>query len=176
MTRIKKRILFLFNNQPALCLAIFCLLIYMLKNYSLIDLFIEIDKPSSSKFYIETAKYGDYPVIYHIENPGELERLIPSSIYKRIQSGDKVMIYDKGNISLSRISGKKSLALGIQIGINSASKDDLTALQGVGVKLAEGIVNYRESVGRFKSIDDLYGIKGMGKKKIEAIRPFINLD
>jgi competence ComEA-like helix-hairpin-helix protein len=176
MIRIKKSILFPFRNQPVLCFAIFCLLIYILKNYSFTNPSIEIDEPSSLKFYIETAKYGDYPIIYHIKNPRELERLLPSSIYKRIKSGDKIIIYDKDNISLSRISGKKSLALGIQIGINSASKDDLTALQGVGVKLAEGIINYRESLGRFKSIDDLYGIKGMGKKKIEAIRPFISLD
>jgi competence protein ComEA len=106
----------------------------------------------------------------------ELKRFIPPSVYTKIKIGDKVIIHDKSTISLSRISGKKSLALGIQIGINSASAEDLTELEGVGTKLAESIVKYRESVGRFKSIDELINIKGMGKKKIKSIRPFINLD
>lgn len=176
MTKIKKEILFLFYNRPILCLALLCLLIYILKNYSLSDSFKNIDETPSSNLYIEVVKSGDFPVTYYMGSLRELKRFIPPSVYTKIKIGDKVIIHDKSTISLSRISGKKSLALGIQIGINSASAEDLTELEGVGTKLAESIVKYRESVGRFKSIDELINIKGMGKKKIKSIRPFINLD
>src|SRR4030067_817975 len=70
-------------------------------------------------------------------------------------------IHDNGTTSLSRISGKKRLALGIPIGLNSASIDDLTALPGVGIKLAERIVEYKKLNGSFKSVDELDNVKGL---------------
>jgi competence ComEA-like helix-hairpin-helix protein len=173
--KIKKAIL-LSVLQPTLFLALACLFVYIIKNHILTDPLKNVDELSSSKSYIEVVKSGDFPVIYSKENLKQLKRMIPSSLYTRIKSGDKVIIYDKNSFSLLRMSGKKSLAIGIPIGVNSAGIDDLTALSGVGIKLAKNIVNYRESIGGFKSIDELNKVKGMGKKKIEAMKPFINLD
>ncbi len=174
MTRIKTTILFLFHNQSILCLAFCCLLVYVLKDYSLND-FHRV-KPSSSKFYIEVSKPDEFPVVYAVGSSRELGSLIPSSVYTKIKSGDKVILHDKGAASLSRISGKKSLVLGIPIGVNSAGIDDLIALPGVGIKLAKRILEYRELNGGFKSVDELDNVEGIGRKKIEAIKPFINLD
>jgi len=176
MTKIKTSILLLFHSQPILCLAFCCLIFYLIQNYTFKDSFKTKDVASSSKFYIELANADEFPVLYDIGSSLELERVVPSSVYTKIRSGDKIIIHDNGTASVARISGKKSLSLGIPIGLNSASIDDLTALPGVGIKLAERIIEYKKLIGSFKSVDELDNVKGFGKKKIEAIKPSINLD
>ena len=176
MTKIKTSIIFLFHKQPILCLAFCCLIFYLIQNYTFKDSSKAKDVSSSSKFYIEVSNPDEFPVVDAVRSSQELEGVIPSSLYTKIKSGDKIIIHDDGTASLSRISGKKSVALGIPIGLNSASIDDLTALPGVGIKLAERIVEYKKLNGSFKSVDELDNVKGFGTKKIEAIKPSINLD
>ena len=176
MTKIKTSILLLFHNQPILCLAFCCLIFYLIQNYSFKDSSKTKDVSSPSKFYIEVNNPDEFPVVYAVRSSQELERVATSSVYTKLKSGDKILVHDNGTASHSRISGRKSLALGIPIGLNSASIDDLTALPGVGIKLAERIVEYKKLHGSFKSVDELDNVKGFGKKKIEAIKPFINLD
>jgi len=54
------------------------------------------------------------------------------------------------------------------VSINTASADELAAaLNGVGMKKAQAIVNYREENGPFNSIDDLKQVPGMGNSLVE---------
>ncbi|WP_406670546.1 ComEA family DNA-binding protein [Raoultella terrigena] len=56
----------------------------------------------------------------------------------------------------------------MKVSINSASAQDLMeALNGVGLKKAQGIVSYREEFGPFKTIDDLKQVPGMGHALVE---------
>jgi competence protein ComEA len=57
--------------------------------------------------------------------------------------------------------------------LNLATDKDFDALPGVGPKLAERIMKYRQSVGIFRSLDELQAVKGIGKKKFEQLRPLI---
>ena len=57
--------------------------------------------------------------------------------------------------------------------LNGATGQDFDALPGVGPKLAERILEYRQSVGFFHSLDELRAVKGIGKKKFERIRPLV---
>lgn len=59
------------------------------------------------------------------------------------------------------------------ININTATADELTALPGVGIKLAERIVRYRDEVGKFKSPSDLISVKGVGQKKLNKMLKLI---
>lgn len=56
------------------------------------------------------------------------------------------------------------------ININTASQAEFLTLDGVGVKTAEAIVFYRESMGRFNSVDDLLKVKGIGQKTLDKNR------
>jgi len=49
-----------------------------------------------------------------------------------------------------------------KVNINSASVKELTALDGVGHKLAEKIVEYRDAHGPFKKAEDLRKVEGVG--------------
>jgi competence protein ComEA len=59
--------------------------------------------------------------------------------------------------------------------LNRATSQDFDALPGVGPKLAERIVEYRQSVGTFHSLDELRRINGIGKKKFERIRSLVTV-
>ena len=59
------------------------------------------------------------------------------------------------------------------IDINSADKSTLASLPGIGPAKAEAIVKYRESNGNFTSIDDLTNVKGIGKKSLVKLKPYL---
>ena len=56
------------------------------------------------------------------------------------------------------------------ININTASKADFVKIKGIGEKKAERIISYRKDHGKFKSIDDLKKVKGIGDKIITIIK------
>lgn len=57
----------------------------------------------------------------------------------------------------------------LPVHINRATADELCALKGVGPKLAEKIIAFREASGPFKTAEDLQKVPGIGKKKSEGI-------
>ena len=59
--------------------------------------------------------------------------------------------------------------------LNRATDQDFEALPGIGPRLAERIMEYRQSVGGFQSLDELRAVKGIGKKKLERIRPLVTV-
>ena len=59
--------------------------------------------------------------------------------------------------------------------LNRATEQDFDALPGIGPRLAERIMDYRQSVGVFHSLDGLRAVKGIGKKKFERIRPLVTV-
>ena len=59
--------------------------------------------------------------------------------------------------------------------LNRATEQDFDALPGIGPRLAERIMAYRQSVGAFHSLDGLRADKGIGKKKFERIRPLVTV-
>jgi len=63
----------------------------------------------------------------------------------------------------------------VGVDVNSASASLLSFVAGVGPKLAESIVNHRESEGTFKSKAELLKVKGLGKKAYEQMAGFIRI-
>ncbi|MDO5651076.1 MAG: ComEA family DNA-binding protein [Moraxella sp.] len=56
------------------------------------------------------------------------------------------------------------------ININTATAAELTTLKGVGQTTATAIVEYRQAFGRFRSIDELTKVKGIGKITVDNNR------
>lgn len=62
------------------------------------------------------------------------------------------------------------------ININTAAKELLTLLPGVGNSTADKIIEYRETQGRFKRIEDIMKVKGIGQKKFDKMKVFITVE
>jgi comEA protein len=62
------------------------------------------------------------------------------------------------------------------VDINQASEKDFTKLPGVGPELAKRIVAYRTKHGRFRRVEDLLVIRGIGRKKWKTLKPYVRVE
>ncbi|MGL5434013.1 MAG: helix-hairpin-helix domain-containing protein [Lachnospiraceae bacterium] len=62
-----------------------------------------------------------------------------------------------------------------KININTASKDMLMTLRGIGEARAEDIIRYREEQGKFQSIEDIMNIPGIKNAAFEKIKDDISV-
>lgn len=62
-----------------------------------------------------------------------------------------------------------------KVNINKADAAVLTTISGIGPKKAAAIVSYRKSNGRFKTIEELTQVKGIGPKILEKIKNKITI-
>ena len=60
--------------------------------------------------------------------------------------------------------------------LNSATVDDLRRLPGIGQKRADAILALRTHLGRFRAIEDLMKVKGIGRAMLKRLRPLVRLD
>lgn len=61
------------------------------------------------------------------------------------------------------------------IDLNTAGKEDLEKLPGVGPKTAQLIIDYREKNGMYKRAEDLLLIKGIGPAKYDAVKNLVTI-
>lgn len=73
-----------------------------------------------------------------------------------------------------RRSAKKASALE-SVAVNAATAEELDALPGVGPATAQKIIEYRNQNGPFASAEDLLNVKGIGPKKLEKMRPYLQI-
>lgn len=73
--------------------------------------------------------------------------------------------------------GQEELVLSQEkVNLNTATKEDLLRLNGVGPVMAERILAKREELGGFGSLDQLKEISGIGDKVFEDLKNDITLD
>lgn len=56
-----------------------------------------------------------------------------------------------------------------KIDLNTATSEELQMLNGVGPSTADAIIQYRDAHGKFKTVDELANVKGIGDKKLEKL-------
>jgi competence ComEA-like helix-hairpin-helix protein len=164
-------------NRAILLLCLLVTVFYVLVTYIPKITFRE-EKPTISKpVYVEIATENESSYIIKLGSDDEVKKLTESYRLQRpLKNGDKLIITPENQLVFSRINGRKSLALEIPIGINSASAEDLVMLPGIGPMLAGKIIEYRKVKGRFENLYELRKVDGIGKKKFKSIRQLISLD
>ena len=61
------------------------------------------------------------------------------------------------------------------VNINTATKEELTSLKGIGEKRAQEIIDYRKKNGEFKSVDELEKVPGIGPGIMKQIRSDVSV-
>lgn len=119
---------------------------------------------------------------------GYVRNLISDSNYvsdSSLKNTDKTITDNTGNLSdtvnNTGVKSKKKSKKGENlreksINLNTASKEQLIQLPGVGESTAEKILMYRNDKGIFKKIEDIMKIKGIGIKKFEKMKNFITVE
>ncbi|MEO8513429.1 MAG: ComEA family DNA-binding protein [Ignavibacteria bacterium] len=103
----------------------------------------------------------------------ELKSTAPDST-KKLRANEISALADSLGVAFEKnASEQKVIKPGTRININTALAADLTVLPGVGVVMAERIIEYREQNGNFKKPEDIMKVKGIGEKKFEKIKDFV---
>ncbi len=61
------------------------------------------------------------------------------------------------------------------VDLNRASAEELDALNGIGPALAQRIIEHRETIGPFESVEDLRDVKGIGESLYNALAPQVTV-
>ncbi len=61
------------------------------------------------------------------------------------------------------------------VDLNRATANQLEALPGIGAVLAQRVIAFRESAGRFRTVDDLRDVKGIGAKKFDRLKSLVTV-
>ena len=61
------------------------------------------------------------------------------------------------------------------VDINTADKETLMSLNGIGEAFAERIIEYREQNGGFKAVQELTNIRGIGRTLVEKNREVLTI-
>jgi len=111
---------------------------------------------------IESFEVGEALVVENTAPlPGERDSLVNNvNIVSKI---------DSNNAARPKKERKNVKKVNLPVHINSASVEELCALNGVGPKLAEKILATRNALGPFKTGEDLQKVPGIGKKKLEKL-------
>lgn len=67
-------------------------------------------------------------------------------------------------------------AVKFPVDINTATVEELALIEGIGNAIAENIVEYRESVGYFHSVEELLKVDNIGDKRLALIKDYIYID
>lgn len=103
-----------------------------------------------------------------------------------LEDGEKIYIPKKGetiqtdstysNSPNSSYSNYSSSSLkDNKININKATQTELETIPGIGPSTALKIINYREENGKFKKIEDIKSVSGIGDSKYEKIKNYISI-
>jgi comEA protein len=61
------------------------------------------------------------------------------------------------------------------VNVNTATKKQLMSVPGIGEVIATRIIAYRREAGDFKDLDELGKVKGISKKKLGKLKPFLTV-
>jgi competence protein ComEA len=105
-----------------------------------------------------------------------------------VADGQQILVPERGApvvASAPASSGSSGSALGVSsaggttpgalININTASLEELDALDGVGPSTAQKIIDYRTENGGFKTIEDIKEVSGIGDAKFAAMKDQITV-
>jgi competence protein ComEA len=105
-----------------------------------------------------------------------------------VADGQQILVPERGApvvASAPASSGSSGSALGVTsaggttpgalININTASLEELDALDGVGPSTAQKIIDYRTENGGFKTIDEIKEVPGIGDAKFAAMKDQITV-
>ncbi|TQJ32061.1 ComEA family DNA-binding protein [Microbacterium sp. SLBN-146] len=94
------------------------------------------------------------------------------NLARPVSDGEQIIVLAAGEAPAMTEAG---VAGDGRVNLNTADLSDLDTLPRVGPAIAQRIIEWRESNGRFSSVDDLLAIPGIGDKMLESFRDLVTV-
>ena len=132
-------------------------------------------QPSPSPSVPDVVVY----VVGAVRSPG-IVRLAAVNLAARVADGQQIVVPRRGEAPVAAAPASSSAAAAAgtpaaPININTASLEELDALDGVGPSTAQKIIDYRTANGGFKTIDEIKEVPGIGDAKFAAMKDSITV-
>lgn len=85
-----------------------------------------------------------------------------NTTYKKKNSNNSVSRIDSNDITYS-----------YPINLNNCTMEELMSIKGIGESKASAILEYRDYIGGYTSVDEIKNIKGIGDKTFNEISPYL---
>lgn len=92
-----------------------------------------------------------------------------------IRSSNTGTSSSNNNAITQNSGGNKTSNKNVKVNINTAGLEELDTLPGIGESTANKIINYRNENGKFKSIEEIKEVSGIGDSKYEKIKDLIEV-
>jgi len=162
------------------------------------EIYQETDKPVSKTVFVDITGEVNTPSVIELESEERLQSAIEKAggltlnadrnavnMAQKLVDGAQYIIPKKGKVLIinypeSYLPASSADGFGNgkdvpeesdgRVNINTASKDRLQELPGIGEVLSQRIIDYRNENGEFKSIEGLREVSGIGDKKFEDMK------
>ena len=201
---IKKEdvVLFFRQNVKSIILAFVCSLVLIIgglfyfnqnktEDYSGVsfsNISNEINKRHDEKIFVDVKGAVKHPGVFETTKDKRVKDLIEeaggllddadtSTLNLSQKVKDQMVIYvlKHGEKPKQMSDGGSSSSNTDVININTANKEQLMKISGVGKTKAEAIISYREKNGDFKKKEDITKVRGIGKATFEKIKDKIEV-
>ena len=121
----------------------------------------------------ENANIEDINLAQILEDESKI--YIPNKNDENIKNDNQNNIDNISKNTTETIKKEGTIIKSEKININTASQTELETLPGIGPSTALKIVNYRKEKGKFKNIEDIKNVSGIGESKFSKIKDLIKI-
>lgn len=75
-----------------------------------------------------------------------------------------------------QIANNESVEIVEKVSLNTATKEELMSINGIGEVYAQRIIEYREISGGFRSLEELMNVKGVGETRYREWSTYLTLE
>ncbi|HEO4056600.1 TPA: helix-hairpin-helix domain-containing protein [Streptococcus agalactiae] len=128
--------------------------------------------PSQSRVTDAIKRAGGLSNLADSKSVNLAQKLQDETVIYVAQKGEKITVVEEEKANNIANQGNSKG----KINLNKADLSSLQTISGVGAKRAQDILDYRDSQGGFKTIDDLKNVSGIGEKTLEKLRQDVTID
>lgn len=152
---------------------------------------------SQSTIFVHVCGKVNDPAVYEFENGARVVEAIEKAggfmenaatdylnLAKVLTDGEKIYVPDKEealglnpvNVDTAQGNVADAKDTNTKVNINTASKEELLSLKGIGDSRAEDIINYRTENGKFAAIEDIMKVPGIKQGAFNKIKDNIRVE
>lgn len=158
---------------------------------------VEVDNSKAAGIYVYICGEVANPGVYELSEDSRIYEAVDAAggftenaaresinLASKVSDGMQITIYNKeeaaslpaGGTSADKNSGQDQMSGSSSlVNLNTATKEELMTLKGIGESKAEDIIRYREKSGGFKKIEDIMKISGIKEAGFQKIKDSITV-